>query len=56
MPLHFIKGLGTDDDWQAGMEKRTRATEAHARAQRERVNESLSGIEERDSSAMDLVS
>ena len=56
MPLHLIKGLGTDEEWQSGMENRTRATEAHARVQQERVNQNLSGIEEGDSSAMDLVS
>ncbi|KAG9103103.1 anaphase promoting complex subunit cdc16 [Ceratobasidium sp. 370] len=59
-PLHFIPGLGTEEDWQAGMKKRNRATEAHARAQQmgtmERTDISnLSGISEGDSSAMDLV-
>ncbi|KAG9074149.1 anaphase promoting complex subunit cdc16 [Ceratobasidium sp. UAMH 11750] len=59
-PIHFIPGLGTEEDWQAGMERRNRATEAHARAQQMRTMErsdvsNLSGISEGDSSAMDLV-
>ncbi|KAG8740782.1 anaphase promoting complex subunit cdc16 [Ceratobasidium sp. 414] len=59
-PLHFIPGLGTEEGWQAGMEKRNQATEAHARARQMRTMErsdvsNLSGISEGDSSAMDLV-
>lgn len=61
MPIHFIRGLGTDEDWQVAMERRKRATEDHARAQQSLSLEdsnaaNLSGISEADSSAMDLVS
>ncbi|QRW04013.1 cell division control protein [Ceratobasidium sp. AG-Ba] len=60
-PIDFVPGLGVEDDWQAGMERRNRMTEAHAQTQRhlrtmERSDVSnLSGISEADSSAMDLV-
>ncbi|KAG8688436.1 anaphase promoting complex subunit cdc16 [Ceratobasidium sp. 395] len=59
-PIHFIPGLGTEEDWQVGMERRNRAAEANARAQQLRKMErsdisNLSGISEGDSSAMDLV-
>jgi hypothetical protein len=60
MPIDFIRGLGTEEEWKAGMERRTRATEAHARAQQSQTMErsdvtNLSGISEGDSSAMELV-
>ncbi|QRV89813.1 cell division control protein [Ceratobasidium sp. AG-Ba] len=60
-PIDFVPGLGVEDDWQAGMERRNRMTEAHAQTQQhlrtmERSDVSnLSGISEADSSAMDLV-
>ncbi|KAF8753412.1 Anaphase-promoting complex, cyclosome, subunit 3 [Rhizoctonia solani] len=60
VPIYMIPGLGKDGEWEAAMEQRNRAQEAH-RAQRSQTQEdsnaaNLSGISEADSSAMDLVS